>query len=466
MRDGGFDPVELARWCGGVWRPAAPAFVSAIGHDTRALAPGSLYVALRGGRHDGHAFVAEAFRLGAAGALVEDAAAASLAQHGPVLAVPDTLTALRALAAGHRRRLRAVIIGVSGSVGKTTVKELIAHLLAAAMPVACTQGNWNNEIGLPLSLLAMPVTARAGVFEMGISHPGEMRPLCETLQPDWGVLTHVGPAHLEFFPSMEAIAREKAVLLSGLPAAGAAFLCRDQEWFELLRSLASAPVVTVSAEDAADFRCVLWRAAEGRMRVREAAGGAETELPVPLPGRHQISNTLLAVAVARRMGVDWSAIKEALAHYTGPAMRWEVTRVGGVTLINDAYNANPLSMRAALETFASVRDAARKWLVLGDMLELGSAERKEHERVGRSVGAGDWAGLIAVGSRSRWLADEAERTAEGRFKVIRRANGREAAEQLAAIIAPGDAVLFKASRGARLEEAVARLRELLATKKE
>ena len=456
-----FQPERLAEWATGAWVPSMPAVINGITHDTRAVSEGDLFVALRGARVDGHAYVAEARRRGACGAIVCRERVAGLAATGPLLSVADPLAALQAIAAGYRREVPARIVGVTGSTGKTTVKELIAAMLATTWRTARTRGNWNNELGLPLSLLAMAPDTQAGVFELGISHPGEMAPLCRIARPDWGLVTTVGPVHLEFFPSVESIASEKGELLRQLPAAGVAVLSVDDPHFAALRDCVPGRLITVSLAVEADYRLEPGATADAAI-VRERATGESCVLRMPTPGRHSRHNVLLATAVARGFGVPWPAIAEGLRRYTPPPMRWETREAGGVMLINDAYNANPLSMRAALETFRDLAVPGRKWLVLGDMRELGSCSGDEHAVLGRQVAQGDWASLVAVGALGAVVAEGAVAAGWPKERVFRSMAAEDGTEFLAGRVRAGDAVLFKASRGLHLEDAVARLGERLA----
>ena len=456
-----FDSVELARWCGGEWRPRVPSEIASIVHDTKQVGAKALFVALRGARFDGHDFVTEAANSGAAGAVVSRARAAGLTGTLPLLLVDDPATALRDLAAGYRRATGLTIVGVTGSTGKTTVKELIAAVLAPAMPTARTRGNWNNEIGLPLSLLAMPETTRVGVLELGISHPGEMAPLCRIAQPNWGVITNVGPVHLEFFESVAAIAREKGELFRCLPREGTAVVSGDEEYARLLSGMAGCRVVTTSMRDEADFTLARDDPRKGECEVRERQSGERFAFHLPLAGAHNRHNVLLAIAVARGMGVPWTVIGGALERFVAPPMRWERRDLGGVIVINDAYNANPISMRAAISTFADMEVAGRKWLVLGDMLELGGGAIDEHVKLGRSLGGGAWAGLVTIGALARHVAGGAIAAGLPAARAIECETTTEAAQVLLERLHRGDGVLVKASRGKRLEEVVESLEKAL-----
>lgn len=457
-----FDPLDLARWCGGEWLPAPPPAVAGIVHDARRIEPGALFVAVRGARFDGHQFVADAATRGAVAAVVSRVDDTARAAGIPLLRVQDTTVALQALARGYRRHLGMSVVGVTGSTGKTTVKDMIAALLETTLATGRTQGNWNNEIGLPLSLLAMPAGTRVGVLELGISHPGEMAPLCGIAEPDWGVIGNIGPVHLEFFESVDAIAREKGELFRALPPSGVAVLSRDEPRFDLLRALAPGRVVTTSlGAEGADYTLVAADPASGSCTVADRVDGGTHAFRLAMPGVHNRHNALLAVAVARGFGVSWERIAEGFARFKGPPMRWECLAIGDIQVINDAYNANPLSMRAALRTFAESPAGGRKWLVLGDMLELGKDEVREHVDLGTLVAGGAWAGLVTVGALGRHIARGARAAGMAAAAVVCCDTTVEATARLLERLGPGDCVLLKASRGRRLEEILPGLREKL-----
>lgn len=448
-----FTPQELAQWCHGEWVGTPPARIFGVIHDTRRIRPGELYVALRGERYDGHDFVEEAMRAGAAGALVARQAAAGLAGAGPLLVVEETRRALNALARGHRDRIRGVLIAVTGSVGKTTVKEMTADALARGGPTARTWGNWNNDIGLPISLLRMEPEDRYGVFEIGMNHPGELAALCAILRPHWAIVNPVGPVHTEFFGSVEAVAREKATVLEALPRDGVAVLGADDAWFELFRARAPCRVVTVSLQGrAADYEGEALGDGERALRVRERATGLIHVYPMPLPGGYVMRNAINAIAVARECGIAPAAIAEALRAFRPPPLRWNELTREGVLFINDAYNANPVSMREALKTFSELRVPGRKWLVLGGMRELGALTVPEHQALGREIAYGKWAGLIAVGELARGIAEGARSEGWPEDRLVVCPGPSQAAGALRERVAAGDAVLLKGSRAERMEQ--------------
>jgi UDP-N-acetylmuramoyl-tripeptide--D-alanyl-D-alanine ligase len=455
-----FLSTELAAWSGGTWQGTPPISVRGVSIDTRTLEPGALYVALKGEHHDGHAYVEEALGRGATAAVVNRAFAAARPALGPLLVVKDTRRALMDIAAGYRQTLDIEMAAVSGSVGKTTVKEMLAGTLSVVGPTARTRGNWNNDIGVPLSLLAVEKGNRFGVFEVGMSHPGELAPLCELLQPAIGVLTTIGPVHLEFFDSVQAIAREKAEVFKALPATGMAVVCRDERWFDLLKSSARCPVVTTSIKGDADYVGKALNDDEGRFVVYEKASGDRVKFDTPLPGDYVIYDALLAIAVARTRGADWDALVEAIRTYKPLALRWNVQTIDGMDFVLDAYNANPVSMRAALQAFAQMKARGRKWVVLAGMRELGAVDKEEHWSLGTDVARGEWAGLIAVGDHGELIAEGAARAGWTGDRVVRCPDSAAAARALKERIAVGDAVLIKASRGERLEDVLAEWKKL------
>ncbi len=447
------EPLWLAAVTGGTWTcpPAQP--IRAASNDTRTIGAGDLFVALAGERADGHAYVAQAFGSGAAAALVKAGWPAPPGR--PCLAVADPLAALQAIAAAHRLASDWRIIGVTGSAGKSTVKEMTACLLESRWPTARTQGNWNNAIGLPLSLLALaPGFHRCGVFETGSNHPGEIAGLCAILKPEWGIVTNVGPVHIEFFRTLDGVAREKASLLESLPPGGLAILNRDTACFPALAKAAPGRLLTASlADPEADLTAVTAEDPSGErqeLTVRER-GGSRHRVRLSVPGRHNALNALLAALAAREMGLDWAGIDEALAAYRPMHMRWQVQEARGIRVINDAYNANPLSMAAALQTFKAAPCAGRKWLVLGEMREMGEFSGALHAEIGEAIAGGPWAGFIAVGEKLLPMVEGACARGYPAEAVIRVADADGAVAALQARVKPGDAVLIKASRGVRLE---------------
>ncbi|OGV70799.1 MAG: hypothetical protein A2283_21830 [Lentisphaerae bacterium RIFOXYA12_FULL_48_11] len=447
---------QLAEWCGGVWEPACPERVDGVSNDTRTLSRGNLYFALTGKNFDGHEFLQAAFDKGACGAVVKKDLKIDYSA-GQLLKVDDPEKALRDIAAAYRIHVGAEIIAVTGSAGKSTVKEMTARVLSSALLTASTRGNWNNSIGLPLSLLSMDKSTKVGVFELGMNHPGEIEGLCKIIRPDWGIITNVGPVHIEFFGSVEAIANEKASLLKNVPKDGMVVLCSDGGFFELFKSLSTAKVITISAGNNADYRCIRIDHVKNEAVINEKKTGDNFVYRTVLPGVHNVINAMFAIAVGRAHGVEWNQIRAALESYVPLPMRWEQQEVRGIKVINDAYNANPLSMRVAIQTFGEQKVDGDKWLVLGGMLELGEKEFDEHFSLGEFIGGKNWAGIVAVGRLGEFIAQGIERGGFDKSLLFMCRDNDEAGRLIAGKVKQGDAIFLKASRGMHLEEILEKL---------
>jgi len=450
-----FDAREIAAWAGGAFE-RLPRKVRGVTQDTRGLSPQCLYVALRGERFDGHDFVTHALAGGAAAALVDAAWAPGgvCLSELPLIRVADTRRALQDIARAWRARCRARVVGVTGSSGKTTVKEMAAACFSGGGSVCATQGNLNNDIGLPLSLLTMREDTAFGVFELGMNRAGEITGLADILKPHGAIISSIGRAHIEFFGSVEAIAREKGALLRVLPLDGFAVLCKETAHFGLLAEMSGAPVVTVSlATRDADFFGEVLDLPAGRVRMTERATGARVEFASGLPGAHNASNLLLAFAAARCAGVTAEEAAAGMCRFSMPGKRWETRSLGGVTIVNDAYNANPDSMRVALETFMRLPCSGRRMVVLGDMRELGDHAEASHREMGRLVAALNPDYFFAVGGQ---MQGHALREAVAAGFPAARAFGADTARDAEALISgvtkAGDCVLLKASRGMALED--------------
>ena len=460
-------PEQTAAMCRGQWQFRVPSgALSSLCVDSRRAGPGSLFFALKGEKADGHDFLSAISSAGACGVVRADVPLEQLPAGGCFLRVEDVLSALGRFAAAYRLSMPARIVGVTGSVGKTSTKELIADVLAVLGKTARTSGNFNNEIGLPLSLSGLTFDCAFGVFEAGISHPNEMAMLRDVMMPDVAVITRVGPVHIEFFESVRAIAKEKAALLEKLPSDGFAVLDLDDEHFDVLRAHSSASVVTCSMRSR-DVDYAGDPQEDGNLWVFERATGESAVLPVPPPGAYMAENVLRAVAVGRKCGASWAGLAGALGLSRSVGMRWAVEDVGGWTAINDGYNANPISLRAALKAFAAWPSKGRRFLAIGPMLELGRLEKEEHEQLGRFVAAGNWAGVAVVPWKTTGEDAAAQALVEGLLaagysagKLCVAAHHAEAAVWLRDRISSGDALLLKASRGVRIEKVLEELKKV------
>ncbi len=448
-----YGATDLAVWSRGVWTspPALP--LEGISTDTRTLQPGNVYVALKGESFDGHAFIEAAFDRGASAAIVETAWAAKGHLKRPFLAVSDSKQALMSIARGYRATLPIRITAVTGSVGKTSVKEMAADVLARIDKTARTRGNWNNDIGTPLSILGVTPDAKLGVFEVGMNHPGELAPLCDMLKPTCGIITTIGPVHLEFFPSVEAIAVEKATVFASLPSHGMAVISKDEKYFDVVANYAKCRLLTTSLAGDADY---VARRFEDSLSftVEERATGETATFDSPLPGEYVVSNALLAIALGRAHGVAWADLVETIAAYKPLYLRWQAETRDGVEFINDAYNANPVSMRASIRAFGEHRVPGLRWLVLAGMRELGATEEEEHRDLGRDLASGSWGGLVTVGKAGHWIGEGAMAAGMKSGQVHSCMDAAGAAHRLRELVKPGDAVLLKASRGEHLEDVV------------
>lgn len=372
-----------------------------ISTDTRTLRPEQLFFALQGPNFDGTAFVDQAAKVGAAGAVVRSPVSARI----PLIEVADTRRSLGRLAGAWRRQLSVTIIGLTGSNGKTTLKALIANCLSPVAATAATRGNLNNEIGVPLTLAEIGPEHRFAVVEMGANHAGEIAWLTSLAEPDVAVITNAAPAHLEGFGSLEGVARAKGEILQGTARPRRAILNADDAYFPLWRSMAAdVDIVTFGLRDDADVRAVDIESVESGSDFTLLLGGRELPVSLRLPGRHNVLNACAAAAVASAVGIDDASIQEGLEATEPVAGRLNpLAAVGGATIYDDSYNANPASVAAAAEFIAAKR--GESWLVLGDMGELGTESERLHRQVGEAAKGAGVSRLFAVGPLMRHAVD-------------------------------------------------------------
>ncbi len=435
--------------------------VESVGIDSRQVASGQLFFAIRGDRFDGHDFVADAIDRGAMAAVVSrpDLVPPELHELGLLLLVDDTTAALGRLAAFHRRQARARVIAVTGSNGKTTTKEMIHQVLSGRRRGRGAPKSFNNAIGVPLTLLSVAPDDEYVVVEIGSNAPGEVGQLGELASPDIGVITGVAETHLEQLGSLEGVATEKASLIDHVREGGSAVLSAESELLVRLtrrRRRRAVRQVRFGRCDGVDLRAT--QLASGPGRVSFCLDGGQ-RVTIPMPGEHNVLNALAAIGVAREMGIGLTEAADRLAEFRPPPMRMEVHRWGQVTLINDAYNANPASMAAALAVLRNWPDAGRRVFVAGDMWELGTATLTKHQQLGRQIAEAGIEVLVAVGD----LADavtQAAREASAAIQVEAASGIEDAADRLGQVIQPGDAILLKGSRAVGLEALVDTIRAL------
>jgi len=433
---GGFDPEHLAQ---------------GYSIDSRSVRAGQLFFAVKGERLDGHDFVQQALRNGAIAAVVRKDQLSRYPRETRLLAVDDTLVALQTLATAVRKLWSKPLIAVTGSAGKTTTKEAIAHVLSARFRVLKSEGNFNNHFGLPLMLLKLEPEYDVAVIEMGMSHAGEIRALAKIAQPEIGVVTNVAPVHLEFFDSLAGIARAKYELVESLPAKGVAVLNADDEYVSQFGRDFKGKVVMYGTGAAADVRAENVRS--------KGMGGAEFDVVIgrvrehatlPLVGEHNVLNALAAVAVGLERGLKLAEAVGALATLAPADKRGQVLQVGNITVINDCYNSNPKALEAMVDALATVV-AKRRIVVAGEMLELGPAGEEMHRQAGEHIAEKKIDVLVGVRGLAQAMVEGARKAGTPAEFV---ATPEEAGEWLAREARDGDVVLLKASRGVKLEKAL------------
>ena len=428
--------------------------VEAVGvsTDSRTVRPGDLFFAIRGDNFDGHEYVEDAFAKGACAAVVSEArASGACASDGPRLFVPDTVDALLRLSGWYRDRFEVPVVAITGSNGKTTTKDMTASVLSRLYRTVKTRGNYNNHIGVPMTLFELTSEHEAAVVEMGMNHSGEIARLAEAARPSVGVITNVSEAHMETMRDVDTIAAAKAELLDALPADGTAVLNWDDERVKALWTRGPGNVITFGLSPDAEVRATdIEAGAEGVSF--ELADGGRVELPVP--GRHNVMNALAAIAVGRSMGVPDDDAIAGLAEFEISPMRMSLVRVGSWTIINDAYNCNPGSLVAALEVLVEAAGERTSAAALGDMLELGDTSERAHREAGARAAElgvdrlyllGTEVSALEAGALEAGMPASRVRTYESKTALV---------ETLRKELDEPAVLLVKGSRGMRMEEVV------------
>jgi UDP-N-acetylmuramoyl-tripeptide--D-alanyl-D-alanine ligase len=437
---------QVAEICGGkVVRGRAETMVSNVCQDTRQLQRGDIYWALRGEKYDGHNFVSGAAGLGAAAAVV-DRVAENVPADFSLVQVDDTLIALHRLAAWYRSQLDAKVICVTGSNGKTSTKDFAAAVAATRFEVSKTAGNYNNHIGLPLTILSAKSTDQVCVWEIGMNHAGEIEPLARLARPHLGIITNIGVAHIEFLGSREAIAQEKGMLAEELDDQGVLILDASDDFCESIAARSRARVIRVGSEGT--LRAENLRPSVHGLDFDLVNGTERVAAHLPVTGDHMVKNALMAAVAGLELGLSLREVASGLASTQMSKGRLACAEVRGVTVLDDTYNANPDSMEAALRALRSLPGGGRRFAVLGSMGELGSYADEGYRRVGR-VAAETMDVLITVGTEAASMAEAAEQ--EERCDVHRAADTMEAAKILRELSRSGDAAVIKGSRSARME---------------
>jgi len=427
--------------------------VKGISTDTRQIRPGDIFFALKGGRFDSHAFIGEAFGKGASLCVVERGWAGMEDPPGALVTVSDTTKALGELARLYRRRFDIPVLAIGGSNGKTTTKEMAADVLGSRLRVLRTEKNFNNQIGVPLTLFRLNRQHEAAVVEIGTNHPGEIRELCSVLEPTHGLVTNVGREHLEFFGDLRGVAREEGELLKFISSTrgGTSLVNADDP---LVAGAArnprrtwsygfhARPVRVSGSIEGMDSRAC------ARFGFRQKGAGKTTVVQLKAPGRHMAANALAAAAVGLCFGIPVAGIRRALERFRPVHERMQVIKTSGVVILNDTYNANPESVLGALETLASMNVRGRRIVVLGDMLELGTHSVEQHEEIGRAIDR-RFDDLLTYGPHAMMAARASPLNAALHYE-----QKNMLAEYLLEMLSPGDAVLVKGSRGMKMEDIV------------
>lgn len=448
------------RACAGALLNGSPdMLVSGACTDSRQAQAGDLFIALRGERFDAHDFLSQAIEKGVGAILVEHGRVPSPAPSNcATIAVENTRAALGALAKAYRKNFTLPMIAVAGSNGKTTTKELSASVLEQKFATLRSEASFNNDIGVPLTLLQLGAGHQAAVLEAGTNHPGELAPLIEIIRPEFGIITNIGREHLQFFGDLAGVAQEEGWLAELLPDDGLLFLNGDNEWAGIIGARARARVMRIGLASGND-----WRVAGVRVdkhgttfRVEGPHGDLAGEYRLNLLGRHQVTNALFAIALGAELGLTREQIEAGLAECQPPKMRLQSWDVNGVRVLDDAYNANADSMLAALQTLQELPCKGRRVAVLGDMAELGAQTEAAHEEVGRRAAELGIGQLFAVGKMASVMARGARDA--GLNRVLEFADVESAAAAIKSFLKNGDVLLLKASRAARLERIAESLR--------
>ncbi|MBI5606405.1 MAG: UDP-N-acetylmuramoyl-tripeptide--D-alanyl-D-alanine ligase [Deltaproteobacteria bacterium] len=430
-----------------------------ISTDTRTLRPGDLFVALKGPRFDGHHYIPQAFEKGASAVLVSEPVKGLLPEQ-VVIQVNDTLSALGDLSGLWRRKFPVTLIGISGSNGKTTTKEMLAAILGQVGPTLKNPGNLNNTIGLPLSLFSLNEGHRFAVMEMGMNHLGEIARLCWIAKPSVGLLTNIGPAHLEGLGSLSMVAKAKGELFEALESDHLAVVNYDDPRIRDLAESCRAQKITFGLNPEAEVRADQLIVTPHGIRFQIFVKGEQAEILLPIQGEHNTSNALGAAATALALGLSLEKVRQGLEGFKPPEHRLEIKKgIKGAWLIDDTYNANPASLKAALKAFESLKQGKRGGLVLGDMLELGDQTLEAHRELGRMIGEMGVEYLVTLGPFSLELLSEALKGFRPPRKTFGTQSQKEIIDYLVNLIQEGDHLLFKGSHGMDMEAVVRALED-------
>ncbi|MDF1752801.1 MAG: UDP-N-acetylmuramoyl-tripeptide--D-alanyl-D-alanine ligase [Verrucomicrobiales bacterium] len=443
---------DVAQWGGGALIAGVPAAtMTKISSDTRSIQPGDTFLALKGENFNGHDFLGKAIEAGASSLIVSELPAETESYSGNIIHVRNTLKALQEIALNYRRKVISdlFVVGVTGSNGKTSTKDFLNAVLSQAGKVNATKGNLNNHIGLPMTVLDTESEDRFGIWEMGMNHPGEISPLAEIANPDAAVITNVGTAHIEHMKTREAIAREKGALARAIGKDGFCVMPATDDYFDFIASQVRCEMIGVGGEKSLVRADDLQVASDG-ISFTLWIDGETASVSLPVPGRHMVMNSLLAAAVGYRKGISIDQIAAGLSATKMTGGRLEKDGWNGISILNDSYNANPDSVKAALLSLTEVPSEGRKIAVLGFMGELGEHEESAHHEVGAYATEVGVDLLVTVSEKAALIGDGAG----GKIKTEKFESHEAAASYLKGELATGDTLLVKGSRAARMETVI------------
>ncbi len=434
--------------------------IAGVSIDSRTDCSGKLFIALEGENHDGNDFVTQAIENGAAAAIVRSGTEPGLlpsAGQVPLLGVQDTLKALQHIATAWLEKIGPKVVGITGSTGKTGTKQLAASIIGTRYRVHATAGNLNNEIGLPLTLLSMPGDTEVLVAEMGASHIKDIKLLASMARPEIGIITNIGPGHLEHFGSIKDVAAAKSELVEALGEGMTAVLPIDDEFFEFMTGRTKARVVSFGFGEGADYRITQVVRKEGPGYTFDLSG---TSMETNRYGRHHLLNTAAAVAAAGVLGITPGEASASVSEAGVVEGRGDVYDIAGITFVDDSYNSNPSSLKAAVEAFMEMPSDGRRWLVLGDMLEFGEASAELHAEMGAFCGKAGVDGLLTLGTHSMALSREAAVQRKAPENVSHFLDAETLAAYLDSFLGEGDLVLVKGSRSMKTEKVIGEIERL------
>ncbi len=422
--------------------------IRSISIDSRSIKKGDLFIAIKGENFDGHDFIGNAIKNGASGIILSSLSPDTQNSVSVIIKVGDTLKALQDLAKYYRGKFDIPIVGITGSNGKTTVKDMTESILSQKLRITGTIGNYNNQVGVPLTVFRLSKDSEVGIFETGISSYTEMENLGEIICPDIAVITNINIAHMQYFKTVKNLVNAKAKLLDFVPKEGVAILNADDKYFSFLKASAKCRVISFGIKNKADVMAkdISLLSTGTKFLLNDAV-----KITLPVPGIHNVYNALAAASVSLQFSKDINLIRDGLRNFKPPKMRMQTIKVKDITVINDAYNANPASTRAALEVLGNINSKGRKVFIFGNMLELGACEVSEHKKIGKLVLESQIDIFITIGKLAGLSAVTAEENGLNGNKIFSFENTEKVEEKLLSILESNDTLLLKGSRAMHLE---------------